>query len=430
MAQDDDLEDNLRGLIVVGTHKSQASHTARTCYHPPSFCRVGVLVSTRKATSWQPRLRALHYSSWVRYSATHQMKHTSGRGGSWRKAAPEQIYFAVEVRYDLEGVQLSNLGLLIPIAEDTHASVQAPNRTAQGGTCAWNVKQAGEGAWWDNDLKNGTVTIRLSGEGVLPPGTQETIGPGAHLRNWKGKGWRGIIAGMVISPRHSAGQQFLSFGCHCPPFAASSLFRLSSHPIPWFRPSITQRPEMVHDALQGQSTLGVGNVQLHLPRLDDLNPNPKLRSLPRLNTRFPCLDSTASAGSDSTTSSSSNSDPEIGSIGENDENGEPSISFSDVATAIGTYRVALLNYELSNPEDLEANSKALDKSVKELERIFDLYDQLAEVSRQLLGVFLKELHFESLRGKNKAGGSHVADKGVPLYDTPCPDAGNEPKDAE
>ena len=59
------------------------------------------------------------------------------------------------------------------------------------------------------------------------------------------------------------------------------------------------------------------------------------------------------------------------------------------------YRVALLNFEGSSPEKKGTNGRALDGWVKTLYQIFDSYDQLCELSRQLIGVFLKELYFES-----------------------------------
>jgi len=75
--------------------------------------------------------------------------------------------------------------------------------------------------------------------------------------------------------------------------------------------------------------------------------------------------------------------------------GVPPFSFDDVGAAIWTYRIALLNFENSSSEEKEPNGKALDKSVETLQKIFDSYSRLTELTRQLVGVFLKELYFES-----------------------------------
>ena len=78
------------------------------------------------------------------------------------------------------------------------------------------------------------------------------------------------------------------------------------------------------------------------------------------------------------------------------EAGSPTepFTFERVATAIWMYRLALLNFEGSRPEKKEVNGRALDGWVQTLYEIFDNYGQLCELTRQLVGVFLKELYFE------------------------------------
>ena len=113
-----------------------------------------------------------------------------------------------------------------------------------------------------------------------------------------------------------------------------------------------------------------------LSTLPNINPKRSTRTLPRLVTSFESAPSASSQAS-------------------NTSQAPPPFSFDDVAAAIWTYRIALLNFESSSSEEKEPNGKALDKSVETLQRIFDSYDRLTKLTRQLVGVFLKELYFES-----------------------------------
>ncbi|KAJ3507090.1 hypothetical protein NMY22_g17041 [Coprinellus aureogranulatus] len=60
------------------------------------------------------------------------------------------------------------------------------------------------------------------------------------------------------------------------------------------------------------------------------------------------------------------------------------------------YRLALLNLNESPTETEKAvNTKALNACVETLEMIIDHHQELSPVCRQMVGVFLKELWYES-----------------------------------
>jgi hypothetical protein len=117
--------------------------------------------------------------------------------------------------------------------------------------------------------------------------------------------------------------------------------------------------------------------------------NPKLRSLPPLPIPMPnvfaSLDKEEEA--DLEAPSSESPSPSAHRI--------ERFSFEAIAIVICTYRIALLNFESSSGDEIGANGKALGETVKTIHKIIDDYDNLSELSRQLVGVFLKELYFES-----------------------------------
>lgn len=111
-----------------------------------------------------------------------------------------------------------------------------------------------------------------------------------------------------------------------------------------------------------------------MPRLPDVGPKHGFKALPLLNTSLRGL-----PGAEPLSPSPLELQP---------------LSFETVAAAICAYRIALLNYETSDPEDKWTNARALDESIKAVQGVFDNYDYLSVPSRQLVGVFLKELHYE------------------------------------
>ncbi|KAJ3521524.1 hypothetical protein NMY22_g12278 [Coprinellus aureogranulatus] len=73
-----------------------------------------------------------------------------------------------------------------------------------------------------------------------------------------------------------------------------------------------------------------------------------------------------------------------------------SLSFDKVASTVCKYRLALLNLRESTSEyERDVNKKALEACVTLLHVFINHYQDLQPVSRQLIGVFLKELRFDS-----------------------------------